>query len=140
MLASPTPCSSKFDLSKRTATAACPNKGVLGCFKYEPGDDTIAEFAGLQAKMYSLFFSSGSVEQKGKGIPQKCLKAVQHEVFKKQLFDPELHHVQFNQIRSKKHSIQHVQQVKKGLGSFNDKVFQVDGMWSLPLGHYRAKL
>jgi hypothetical protein len=130
----------KFDLSKRTATAACPNKGVLGCFKYEPGDDVIAEFAGLQAKMYSLLFSSGSVEQKGKGIPQKCLKAVQHEVFKKQLFDPELHHVQFNQIRSKKHSIQHVQQIKKGLGSFNDKVFQVDGMWSLPLGHYRAKL
>lgn len=133
-------CPIRFDLSKRSATVSCSNKGILGCFKHEPGDDEIAEFAGLQAKMYSLSFASGSVEQKGKGIPQKCLKAVQHEVFKKQLFDPELHHVNFNRIQSKKHSIQHLHQVKKGLGSFNDKVFQVDALWNLPLGHYRAKL
>ena len=36
--------------------------------------------------------------------------------------------------------IEHVEQSKKGLGSFNDKVFQLDSVISIPLGHFRCKL
>lgn len=127
----------RFDLSTRFE---CVNKGKLGYFKYEAGSDCITEYAGLQSKMYSILYASGSAEKKGKGIPGSALKRLEFEAFKKQLEDPSPNHVQFRRIQSRRHIIEHVEQTKKGLTSFNDKVFQVDSVTSLPLGHWRCKL
>ncbi len=130
----------KFDLSTAKPAGSCPNQGTLGCFKYEPGRRVIAEFVGLQSKMYSLLFNDCTDERKAKGIPGRALNDLRHDSFKKQLFQPTPNDIAFRRIRSKSHRIEHVEQSKKGLGSFNDKVFQLDSVISIPLGHFRCKL
>ena len=130
----------KFDLSKTASGQGDRYKGELGCFKYEPGTKTISENVGLQSKMYSLLFVDGTLESKGKGNPGKALKNVRHDLYRRQIEDPEMHKVAFQRIQSKKHVLEHVQQSKKGLSSFNDKVFQLDPFSSIPLGHRSLKV
>ena len=127
-----------FDLSTREALGLAEHAGKLGCFKYEAGDGAFQCFAGLQSKMYLLQAASGSSEKKAKGIPKRSLQRVDPNMYRQQLENPALHSVQFRRIQSKRHKLQHVQQEKKGLASFNDKVFQRDAYTSLPLGHYAA--
>ena len=131
-----TDAAARFDLSTRSSIGQCANQGQLGCLKYEAGDDVICEYMGLQSKMYCLRMGSGSAEKKGKGIPKKCVQKLTFDLYRCQLQDPKMQTVQFNRIQSKRHKLEHVQQSKKGLASFNDKVFQVDCMNSVPLGHY----
>lgn len=129
----------KFDLSTRTSADVCPNRGHLGCFKYEAGDGVIQEFMGLQSKMYCLKYGDSSEEKKAKGIPKKCLQSLSHKLYQEQLTNPALHSVQFRRIQCRKQKLEHVQQLKKGLSSFNDKVYQLNSCDSVPLGHYAAK-
>jgi hypothetical protein len=117
------------------------HKGLLGALKYEAGRDRICAFLGLMSKMYLLVMLSGKLERKGKGLPKKALKDKTEQDYEAALptetsMPQRSRNVTFNRIGCKKQRILHFQQTKKGLASFNDKVYQeLDG--SRPLGHYR---
>ena len=128
-----------FDLSTRESIGQCPFKGRLGCFKYEAGNGVIAEFVGLQSKMYSLLLGDGTSEKKGKGVPTKCIKRLSHNAYRIQVLEPALNYVQFRRLQCKRQVLEHVEQSKKGLACFNDKVHQLTPYESVPLGHYSTK-
>ena len=78
------------------------------------------------------------MELKGKGIPTKVLKMTKtYDDYYRMLDTPYNDWGEFNRIGCKRQRLEHYTQCKKGLGSFNDKVFQFEPMHSRPLGHWR---
>ena len=133
-------CPVKFDLSK--VFGICSNKGKLWCFKVKEGADIIHAGVFLMAKMYALKQHSpdGSVhaERKGKGIPSKILKLTKtYDDYFKMLETPHKDYVEFTRIGCKRQKLEHDRQCKKGLGCFNDKVFQRNQWQASPLGQWR---
>ncbi len=128
-------------------------EGKLGAMKIETGCNQIVEYIGLSSNMYS-FKIMGHVDHlgddsedglmidymKGKGAPKRALQAfATHEVYKKMIFNPEPSRITFRTLRSKKHTIEHLQIERKLLTSYNDKVFAVTPCSSRPLGHFRNR-
>ena len=133
-------CPVRFDLSK--VFGSCPNKGKLGCFKVEEGADIIHAGVFLMAKMYALKQCSPDggmhAELKGKGIPSNVLKLTKtYDDYYKMLETPHKDYVEFRRIGCKRQRLEHYLQCKKGLGCFNDKVFQRSPWQASPLGHWR---
>ena len=136
----------RFDLSKRDPS--CPHKGEPGALKCEPGLATVQEYVGLQAKMYSLHLYTGDVESeesKAKGLSKRALYAIQgekerklhHDLYRRVLYGGLESSASYVAIRSKRQRLQHVEQSKKGLSCYNDKVYQLNTSFARPLGHWR---
>mgnify|MGYP000388254399 FL=1 len=154
---------SLFDLERFSGGDACVKQlmvkeyneveGKLGAMKIETGCNEIVEYVGLSSKMYSLkimghidHLGDDSVDgilidyMKGKGAPKRALQAfATHEMYKKMIFDPEPSRITFRTLRSKKHTIEHLQIERKLLTSYNEKVFAVTPTFSRPLGHFRNR-
>ncbi len=128
-------------------------EGKLGAMKIESGCNIISEYAGLSSKMYSLKIV-GHVDHlgndsedglqidymKGKGAPKRALQAyATHEMYKEMIFNPSPSRITFRTLRSKKHTIEHLQIERKMLTSYNDKVFAVTPFFSRPLGHFENR-
>ena len=130
--------------------------GKLGAMKLENGTNIISEFCGLAAKMYSIQMephtdcngkepkSDKKIDyMKGKGVPTRALKAnATHQTYKSMIFNPAPNRVTFRTLRSRKHTIEHLEIGRKMLTAYNDKVFAVTPLFCRPLGHFenRAKL
>ena len=120
----------------------CVNKGKLGCFKVEEGSDIIHAGVFLMAKMYALkqYSPAGELhtELKGKGIPSKVLKMTKtYEDYYRMLAEPYKDWVEFRRIGCKRQRLEHYAQGKKGLGCYNDKVYQHSPWSSTALGHWK---
>ena len=102
----------------------------------------IAEYAGLASKMYSLFMIAAAGDHKtilkGKGVPSRVLKdQASHALYKSMLVEPRQCEAAFRALRSKNHSIEQLELVKRMLTALNEKVFQLSAFFSRPLGHWR---
>jgi hypothetical protein len=67
----------KFDMSEYPTNHMCcdpTNKKVIGKFTDETKGDTIAEFVGLKAKMYSMNTVSNTEKKVAKGIKRSVIK------------------------------------------------------------------
>ena len=133
-------CPVKFDLSK--VFSNCVNKGKLGCFKVEEGSDIIHAGVFLMAKMYALkqYSPAGELhaELKGKGIPSKVLKMTKtYDDYYRMLAKPYKDWVEFRRIGCKRQRLEHYAQCKKGLGCYNDKVYQHSPWSSTAPGHWK---
>ena len=74
----------------------------------------------------------------GKGIPSKALKITKtYDDYFKMLEAPYKNWIEFQRIRCKRQQLMHYAQCKKGLGCYNNKVFQDSSWCSTPLGHSR---
>ena len=94
------------------------------------------------AKMYALdqYTTDGDKhsELKGKGIPSRVLKLRKtYEDYYNMLESPHMDYVEFQRIGCKRQRLEHYRQCKKGLGCYNDKVFQRTPWQASPLGHWR---
>jgi len=94
------------------------------------------------AKMYALkqYSPEGVLhtEMKGKGIPSKALKMTKtYDDYYNMLEAPYKDWIEFKRIGCKRQQLIHFAQCKKGLGCFNDEVFQDSPWHSTPLGHWR---
>ena len=80
------------------------NKKVIGCFKDEAAGVPITEFVGLRSKMYSFVKDDSKGCKTAKGIKKNVVqKNINHEDYKKTLFnDKQLHHT-MKTIRSSNH-------------------------------------
>ena len=77
-------------------------------------------------------------ELKGKGIPRKVLKLTKtYDDYFKMLETLYMDFVEFRRIGCKRQKLEHYQQCKKGLGCFNERVFQRSPWQASPLGHWR---
>lgn len=116
------------------------NKKVPGFFKDEAVDghfQTISEFCGLRAKMYS-YTVGGKDKFTAKGI-KKCVakKELNLELYKEVLNGKSDHRVKQTGIRSNHHSIYTQEVTKKGLAAYDDKRWICDDMVStFAHGHY----
>jgi hypothetical protein len=80
---------------------------------------------------------------KGKGVPKRALQGnATHQTYKQMIFSPTPNRITFRTLRSRKHTIEHLQIERKMLTAYNDKVFAVTPLFSRPLGHFenRARL
>ncbi len=59
--------------------------------------------------------------------------------YKNLIFKPSPRRITFRTLRSKTHTIEHLQVERKLLTSYNDKVFAVTPCSSRPLGHFRNR-
>ena len=121
---------------------AVSNKGKLGCFKVEEGADIIHAGVFLMAKTYALNQCSPEgvlhAGLKGNGIPSKVLKMTKtYNDYYKMLREPYKDWVESKRIGCKRQRLEHYAQCKRGLGCYNDKVFQRSPRQATPLGHWR---
>ena len=118
------------------------NKKVPGFFKDEAVDgsfQTISEFCGLRAKMYS-YSVGGKDKFTAKGI-KKCVakKELNLKLYKEVLNGKTDHQVTQTGIRSNHHEIYTMEVTKKGLAGYDDKRWiRCDGIATLAHGHYTA--
>ena len=115
------------------------NKKVLGMFKDEVKGETIDEFVGLRAKLYSYKMFEGEENKRYKGIKKKVIKEnITHEDYENCLFTGKEELRTMNVIRSYNHEI-YTEEVNKIALSPNDDKRHIleDGMHTLALGHYR---
>jgi hypothetical protein len=136
---------SMFDCSKYKKDSPLydnRNAGVMGKFKDELPNDEILEFVGLRAKMYSIRTTSTKMDKQhthAKGISKSCIKNLEFNTFKRILFDQKQEECRFNTIRSKKHKVFIMDNIKTGLSSYDNKFYLTDNINSLPYGHYRCR-
>ena len=115
------------------------NKKVLGMFKDEVKGETIDEFIGLRAKLYSYKMFEGSENKRCRGIKKKVIKNnITYEDYKNCLFTGKEQLRKVNVIRSYNHEI-YTEEVNKIALSPNDDKRHIleDGMHTLALSHYR---
>lgn len=116
------------------------NKKVLGKMKDEMGGMPIREFCGIRAKMYSFLTEDGTERKKAKGVAKATLQQIQHEDFKNAIFNQEQYFHVMRMIRSDKHEIHTIEQMKKTLNAMDDKRYILkDGINTLAYGHFRIK-
>ena len=119
------------------------NKKVIGKMKDELNGKCMVEFVGLRAKMYSVKYKSTSNEfqtmKKAKGVKKYVVKKhIDHEDYKKALFECKRYMHRMNSIRSEKHRVYTVGQNKSTLFSYDDKRYILsDGITTLAYGHYK---
>ena len=114
------------------------NKKVIGCFKDEAAGVPITEFVGLRSKMYSYVKNDSKGCKTAKGIKKNVVqKNINHEDYKKTLFnDKQLHHT-MKTIRSSNHELGSYEINKISLSCFDDKRhISNDGIKSHAYGHY----
>jgi hypothetical protein len=116
------------------------NKKVIGKFKPEELGETIIEFVGIRAKMYSILMTGKKPEKKtAKGIKRCAVKRISHEDYKRCLFGDKMKDmkqmVSFSTFRSIKQQVFTVKVNKVGLCVYDDKRYLLDGVSSLPYGH-----
>ena len=117
------------------------NKNALGVLKLEYH---AVEFCGVRAKCYSELTADEATIRKFKGVPSKVVKRhIMHADFKgivldssDGLVDGKTKTVEVRSIQSKEHSLEHRISRKKSLAPANDKVYEIEGFRSRPLGHY----
>jgi hypothetical protein len=140
-----------FDFSLVERYKDSPQKGKLGCFKYEaadnedsiPGlDNEIVEAVFLAPKSYVKRMKIPKKDKElviaGKGVPGAVLQREfggNLEHFKDAVFNSQTRTATFNTMRSKHHIVKHCKVTKVVLSAENDKVFQVSPTQSRPLGH-----
>jgi hypothetical protein len=117
-------------------------KGRLGALKLENETSFIREFGGLASKMYSLLMVDRDGQQhthmKGKGVPKRVLASqASHEQYMRMISEPFVSSATFSALRSHNHVVERLQVSKRMLTAFNDKVYQLSGQESRPLGHWR---
>ena len=120
------------------------NKKVIGKFKDELEGKTLLEFIGLRAKVYSFIYEDDdkNVEvQKCKGMKKSVVrKKINHDHYKRCLFEGTPHYEEMNVFKAKKHQISAVTQRKLALSQFDDKRYILnDGITSLAYGHYKIE-
>jgi len=116
------------------------NKKVLGKWKDEMNSETMIEFVGLKAKMYSFLTEKGDEKKVGKGIKKNKLNELRFSHYKNVLESHEKIYVNQTLIRSQNHSVKTITQRKLALSSFDDKRYIVDGIKTLAHGHYSQNL
>lgn len=130
----------KFDLSNfhpNSPYHSDQNKKRIGTFKKEHPNDSIIEFVGLRAKMYSLKFLSNKDEKKAKGIKRSVMKRCSHKNFAETLFNRDKDKtISYYSIRSKKHKLYTKKEQKKFLSAFDDKRYFLNETESLAHYHY----
>ena len=117
------------------------NSNALGVLKLEYH---AAEFCGVRAKCYSELKVDEAAVRKFKGVPSKVVKKhIMHAHFKEIVLDSaagldngRAKTVEVRSIQSKEHSLEHRISQKKSLAPAHDKVYEIDGFRSRPLGHY----
>jgi hypothetical protein len=140
-----------FDFSLVADYKDTPQKGKLGCFKYEAGDNKdgikdkdneIVEAVFLAPKSYAkrmrLLKKGKELVIAGKGVPGSVLQekfgsSIDH--FKDVVLCNKSQKASFNTLQSKRHIVNHCEVTKVALSGENDKVFQVSPYKSRPLGH-----
>lgn len=128
------------DMPKEHPLHSNANKKVIGKFKPEELSETIQEFVGIRAKMYSLLMTGKKPEKKtAKGIKRCAMKRISHEDYKRCLFGEKEEDmrqmVSFSTFRSIKQQVYTVKVNKVGLCVYDDKRYIIDGVSSLPYGH-----
>ncbi|XP_033762615.1 uncharacterized protein LOC117344073 [Pecten maximus] len=113
------------------------NKKVLGKMKDETGGNPIKEFVGLRAKMYSYVYGDRQ-KRTAKGVARAVIKhCLHHQLYKECLFDQTVFYANMHRIQSTQHQLHIVSQNKVTLNSFDDKRYILNGINTLPYGHYK---
>ena len=120
------------------------NADLLGVLKLEYH---AVEFVGVRAKCYSELKVDEAAVRKFKGVPSKVVKKhVMHKDFKDIVLDSstglqdgKFKTLEVRSIQSCEHSLEHRVSRKKSLAPANDKVYELPGYRSRPLGHYLNK-
>ena len=112
----------------------------LGLFKDECEGKIIKSFVGLKSKLYSLLFEDNSIIAKCKGVNKSIIKKeITYEDYEKALFTFNKKFVEFNKFKSLNHNIMTISMKKLCLDNNDDKRYQVDGIHTLALGHYKSE-
>ena len=121
------------------------NKKRAGKFKDEMSSKVIKEFVGLRAKVYSFKTDDEHVNKKANGIKKSVVeREIKFNDYRKSLFGTTKEKIQqttsFNTIRSYKHELYSITQIKIGFCSFDDKRYILDDNFSTyAYGHYKIK-
>jgi hypothetical protein len=115
------------------------NHKIIGKFKDELGGILIDEFIGLRAKVYVIRTGKDVPFKKHKGIGHSSVKKLTFDDFREALFsDNKVTKIcSFHTILSKNHKLFTCQINKVALVNYDDKRKCLDGINSLPWGHYR---
>lgn len=118
---------------------------VAGLWSDEAGGKEIVEFCGLRAKTYCVRFADDTFKIKNKGVTRNALihmaggttdMKINMESYKKALFEAEDIYIHQYILRSKKHSVQTLDQVKLALSSADSKrIVLPDRVLTLPFGY-----
>ncbi|MEW8689040.1 MAG: hypothetical protein AB2556_24740 [Candidatus Thiodiazotropha sp.] len=94
------------DFPKGHLLHSTENKKVLGKMKDKSAGRSIAEYVGLQLKMYSILEASGKNIKKAKGVRKASVeKHIRHEQFKEALFEKPTFRHGMDVLRSELHRI-----------------------------------
>lgn len=117
--------SDRFDFSnfpKNHSIYSEKNKMIPGKFKDECPNDTIMEFAGLRAKMYSILTINGCARKAANGVSRRVTnKEIKHENFKTCLIENEVMYHNMSKIGHTHHSVETQHTMKRSLNPYNDK-------------------
>ena len=115
------------------------NKKVLGMFKDEATGNSIKEFVGLRAKLYSYKMFEGEESKKCKGVKKRVVeKSITHEDYKTCLLTGKEQLRKMNIIRSYDHEVYTEEVNKVALSAEDDKRYILnDGIHTLAWGHYK---
>ena len=95
---------------------------IPGKFKDECPNDTIMEFAGLRAKMYSIKTMKGESRKAANGVSRRVTnKEIKHEDFKRCLTENEMMNHWMPKIGHTHHNVETQYKMKRSLNPFNDK-------------------
>ena len=124
------------------------NKKRIGVMKDELNGMLMTEFVGLRSKLYSFKIAKEDklkakkqkiINQKCKGIKKNVVKNdISHQHYKQCLMEEKQLTVKINTLRSQKHQIQTIQQHKRALFYYDDKIYMFDDrITTKPYGHYK---
>jgi hypothetical protein len=106
----------------------------------------ITDFIALRPKMYAYLWKKQGINNEtnesktAKGIVKSVIKnELRFEHFKNCLFESVDTIHSMNVIRSQNHVLHTDLLVKKGLSSYDDKRYWINGIDSLSFGHYKIK-
>ena len=115
------------------------NKKVIGKFKDEAGIKIIQEYVGLAAKMYSFKTTNGKEKKTAKGVSYwEIEKNTKFNDYEKCLQEKHDKTHTIRTIKSIKHQLYTVEQVKKRLTAYDNKRYILnDGVTSIPYGYIK---